>query len=86
MKHTLTLLAALLLAPLAALHAATINLAEPLDYQVIQRTSPATGTVRLRGTLTDLDANGVTWEVRIVANTMLLSAMSGFVPGSRTWQ
>ena len=68
MKHTLTFITALLLAPLAALHAATINLAEPRDYQVIQRTLPATGTVRLRGTLTDLDANGVTWEVRIVAN------------------
>lgn len=46
--------------------AASITLAEPLDYQVIQRSSPAAGTVRLRGVLKDLDADGAILEVRIV--------------------
>ena len=48
MKLNLTLLAALLPAPLATLQAAAIKLVAPLDYQVIQRTSPTAGTIRFR--------------------------------------
>lgn len=68
MKRTHALLLALLLVPPAALHAATLTLAEPLDYQVVQRASPATGTIRFRGTLADLDSRRAVLEVRIVTD------------------
>jgi len=66
--NKLLIVAALLLAPVAVLHAATHTVVEPLDYQVIQRSSRAGGTVRVRGTLADLDAGRATVEARIVAD------------------
>lgn len=67
MKPTRALLVALLMAPPAPVHAATLTLAEPLDYQVIQRASPAAGTIRIRGTLADLDSGRAALDVRVVA-------------------
>jgi len=68
MKPTLTLLTILLLASPAGLHAATMHLIEPLDHQVIQRSSQAVGTVRVRGTLTDFDLRPEKLEMRIVVD------------------
>ncbi|MCX6902312.1 MAG: hypothetical protein NTW03_02290, partial [Verrucomicrobia bacterium] len=47
------MLAGLLLAPLTALHAATLTLSAPLEYQVIQRTSRDKGTLRIAGKLSE---------------------------------
>jgi hypothetical protein len=68
MNPALAFLTALLLAPLATLQAAAIKLVAPLDYQVIQRTSPTAGTIRFRGALQDLDTSRARWEARIVDN------------------
>ncbi|MEP6670949.1 MAG: sialate O-acetylesterase [Chthoniobacter sp.] len=65
MKHILTLLAALLLAPLAGLHAAEIILTAPLDYQVIQRMSRTVGEVRIRGTFADAGVAKAIFETRM---------------------
>ncbi|MDB6033821.1 MAG: hypothetical protein JWM16_4159 [Verrucomicrobiales bacterium] len=47
---------AVLLAPAAALHAAEFSLAEPLDYQVIQRMSRTKGAIHMSGRLRGMQA------------------------------
>jgi hypothetical protein len=64
-KRLFVVLASLLLAPSAALDAGALKIAEPVDYQVIQRTSRDAGTIRVCGKLTELDASRATMEVRI---------------------
>ncbi len=59
---------ALLLVPLAALHAATITLTSPLDYQVIQRSSKDKGDISMVGDLTEGDAKSARVEARIAAD------------------
>jgi hypothetical protein len=53
MKRILILLITLLLLPLAALQAAELTLYSPIDYQVMQRATPARGLLRFAGTLSD---------------------------------
>ncbi len=44
---------------------AAIELAAPLDYQVVQRTTPNEGTLAIRGTYRGLGADTASWQVRI---------------------
>lgn len=53
MKLLIELIAALLLAPLATLSAAELNLKSPRDYQVVQRASPGMGMLRIIGELSE---------------------------------
>jgi sialate O-acetylesterase len=67
MKHSLTLLTALLLAPLTSIRAAELTLTAPLDYQVVQRSTPAKGLVRIAGELSEEVAGAdVSVEARLV--------------------
>jgi len=66
MKHTLTLLTALLLVPLAALHAAELTLSSPRDYQVVQRGTPMKGMLKLEGRLSEEVAGDAIVETRFV--------------------
>ncbi len=66
MKLTLLALAALLLAAVNPLHAATLTVTAPVDYQVIQRESKTRGTITLTGALADADAKDAAVEARIV--------------------
>ena len=66
-----TLLTALLLAPLAALHAAELTLTAPLDYQVVQRSSPQKGLLRIAGELPEaVPAKDVVLEARLMEDTL----------------
>lgn len=47
--------------------AAEIEIATPVDHQVVQRSSRAAGTLRVAGRLRDDDARGATVEARFVA-------------------
>src|SRR4051812_36954877 len=66
MKRTIILIAALLLAPSAWLHAAEITLTEPADYQVFQRSSRVASTVRIHGSLQGHSGSGATLEARLL--------------------
>jgi len=65
MKYTLTLFAALLLAPLNALHAAELKLSSPSDYQVVQRYSVDQGRLEIAGELVRSEILGTDVDVRI---------------------
>jgi len=52
MKHTFFFLAALLLAP-SCVSAAQLTLTSPLDHQVVQRSSPGKGLLRIAGELSE---------------------------------
>lgn len=51
MKLAIKFIAALLLAPLAKLTAAELDLKSPRDYQVVRRSSPGVGMLRIIGEL-----------------------------------
>lgn len=64
----LATLLTLLLAPFAVLHAANLTLTDPVDYQIVQRASPAKGLIRIIGELDeDIPAADATIEARVVA-------------------
>ena len=69
MKHLTTLLASLLLAPSAALHAVELILTSPRDYQVVQRGTPAKGMLRLAGQLSEAVAGEAIVETRFAGET-----------------
>ncbi len=54
-----------LLVPQPGLHAASLELTSPLDFQVIQRESKEKGTIPVRGKLAAADAQGVEIEARL---------------------
>ena len=56
----------LLLVSTVWLHAATLTLTAPVDYQVIQRESKNRETISITGTLADADAKDAVVEARIV--------------------
>jgi hypothetical protein len=62
------LLVSLLVLSMGRLHAATLMLSAPLDYQVSQRQSTDQGTLRIRGNLADADPKSTIVEARIVAS------------------
>ena len=66
MKPLLTL-AALLVTSLGRLHATTLTLSAPLDYQVNQRESKNKGTLTIGGNLADADSKPTILEARIIA-------------------
>ncbi|MGB8169565.1 MAG: hypothetical protein WCF18_18840, partial [Chthoniobacteraceae bacterium] len=66
MKSALTLFAALLLVPLAALRAAELTLTSPRDYQVVQRCTPMKGMLKLDGGLSEEVAGDAIVETRLV--------------------
>ncbi|MHA3772276.1 sialate O-acetylesterase [Verrucomicrobiota bacterium sgz303538] len=68
MTHTLKFVVVLLFAASSALHASEIALLEPLDYQVIQRTTRTEGELHVRGKLKDAEAAGAKIEARIVTD------------------
>jgi hypothetical protein len=68
MKHAFFGHLALLLAALGRLHAATLTLTAPLDYQVIQRGSGDRDNLTVGGNLADAEAKDVVLEGRIIAN------------------
>ncbi|HBJ33393.1 MAG TPA: hypothetical protein DDZ51_01250 [Planctomycetaceae bacterium] len=53
MKPTLALFAGLLLVQLAELQAAQLRLTSPLDHQVVQRSGPSVGQMRITGELSE---------------------------------
>ena len=57
----------LLLAPLAGLRGADLTLSCPLDYQVIQRSSKAKGSISIAGERPEQDPKAVVAEARLVA-------------------
>jgi hypothetical protein len=61
-------LATILLESLAELQAATLTLTAPLDYQVIQRSAKAEGTIHIVGELTEAEAKAARVEARIAAD------------------
>ena len=67
MKNVIIISAAILLSSLAELQAATLTLTGPLDYQIIQRSSKAKGTITIVGDLTEADAKSARVEARIAA-------------------
>jgi Carbohydrate esterase, sialic acid-specific acetylesterase len=71
MKQILTLLIALLPVPLAVLHAqaADLTLTEPLDYQVVQRSSQGKGRINITGELSEDVAAGAAVQVRVVQDS-----------------
>jgi len=66
LRRPLTLLVALSLWPLAALHAATLTLSAPLEHQVIQRKSRDGGTICIVGQLVEGGRENVAFEARVV--------------------
>jgi len=71
MKHTITLLTALLLAtlmPLAWLQAAELTLTSPRDYEVVQRVTPTRGMLRLEGRISEEVAGDAVVEARLVGS------------------
>ena len=67
MKPTLPTLAALLVMSLGRLHATTLTLSAPLDYQVHQRESKDKGVLMVSGNLADADSKATMVEARIIA-------------------
>jgi hypothetical protein len=67
MKHLPSwLLPALLLVPLPGLHAVEFTLTSPLEYEVVQRSTPGKGVLRLAGELSEaLPAGDATIEARL---------------------
>jgi hypothetical protein len=68
MKQTCSIVGVLLLAQLATVHGANLSLSSPLDYQVIQRSSKANGTINIFGALTDTEAKSPAVEARLVVD------------------
>ena len=66
MKPTLLTLAAVLVMSLGRLHATTLTLSAPLDYQVHQRESKDKGALTISGNLADADSRATILEARIV--------------------
>ena len=62
------LIVSLLILAMGRLHAATLMLSAPLDYQVNQRQSAEQGTLKIRGNLADADSKTTIVEARIVAS------------------
>ena len=60
------LLLVLLLAPLAALHAADLTLTSPRDFQVVQRATPTRGLLKIAGQLPELVPGDAVMEARLV--------------------
>ena len=59
---------ALLLVALGRMHAMTLMLTAPLDYQVIQRENRSLGIIPIEGRLADAESKDVTLEGRIVTD------------------
>ncbi|KAB2659850.1 MAG: sialate O-acetylesterase [Verrucomicrobia bacterium] len=68
MKHPILVLAVLLPWLTAAMHAATLTVSSPLDYQVVQRASRDRGVVRIAGEFADPVAGAETIEARLVTD------------------
>jgi hypothetical protein len=68
MKPSVSVIIALLLAPLSALPAANLSLSSPLDYQVIQRSSKAKGSITIAGNFVEVDGKSVVVEARLVVD------------------
>ena len=68
MKHFLALLSTLLLAPLAALPAAELDVTAPRDFQVVQRVTPTKGTIRLAGRLAEDSPQEAVVETRFIGS------------------
>src|SRR4051812_49258468 len=67
MRPPLLFLLATLLACPAALSAAELTIRTPVDYQVVQRATPAKGVVRIAGELSeDLPPGETVTEARVV--------------------
>ena len=68
MNHALPSLTALMTALLAVFHtqAAELTLSAPLDYQVVQRSSPDRGRIRITGELSEDVAAEASVQVRVV--------------------
>jgi hypothetical protein len=66
MKQILTLLTACLLNPLAMLFGADLILTSPMDYQVLQRSTPSKGTLRINGQLSEQVPVAAVFEGRIL--------------------
>jgi hypothetical protein len=62
------LLVSLLVLSMGRLHAATLMLSAPVDYQVNQRQLTDRGILRIHGNLADADSKGMIVEARIVAS------------------
>ena len=60
------LLLVLLLAPLAALHAADLTLTSPRDFQVVQRATPTRGLLKIAGQLAEPVPGDAVLEARLV--------------------
>lgn len=60
---------ALLLAQFVALEAAELQLTAPLDYQVVQRSTPGKGLIRITGDLSEEVAVEAAVRVRVVSDT-----------------
>jgi hypothetical protein len=60
------LLLVLLLAPLAALHAADLTLTSPRDFQVVQRATPTRGILKIAGQLAEAVPGDAVMEARLV--------------------
>ena len=60
------LLLVLLLAPLAALHAADLTLTSPRDFQVVQRATPTRGMLKIAGQLAEPVPGDAVMEARLV--------------------
>ena len=60
------LLLVLLLAPLAALHAADLTLTSPRDFQVVQRATPTRGLLKIAGQLAEALPSDAVMEARLV--------------------
>lgn len=59
------LLLIVVFASTSAAHAGALMLTQPLEYQVIQRRSQDRGEISVQGTLTDIAADGATFETRL---------------------
>ena len=59
---------AMLFSPVAPLNAASLTLSSPMDYQVVQRSSRAKGSLRIEGDLAETLPNSAVIEARIVAD------------------
>jgi len=66
MKHSLAILAALIMDSFSALHGAELALTSPLDYQVIQRSSFDEGTIRIVGQLSEVPPQNAVIEALVI--------------------
>jgi Carbohydrate esterase, sialic acid-specific acetylesterase len=79
MKHTLFLVIAALLAPLALSYsrATDLTLTEPLDYQVVQRSSLGNGRINIVGELSEDVTTDTTVQVRVVKDSQKTPWLEG---------